>query len=379
MNDLVVLLQNREINTENLIFKDEISKKLKDEISNKTIELLKKLTNKSEDEIKEILNIITNDEINKLESSSVLLSKSLLDFEKIEDNKTNSISKEILNLNKEFEKINPNNYNFKENKFLSFLPFITKPINRYLNKFKSIKENIDNIILDLENAQKLLKEDNITLINDKKNYKKVAISLQRKSIIFQTLLECIEQNLSKLQGDEKEFYEKSIVLNLSKKLRSIYEILAVTRQGIFSTNILVNTNEELIENITNIKVVTKRAIEIGVSMAVCLENQKNVINAVNQTKNFTNELILQNSNAIKGQSATISQISGASTLDLEILKTSFENIKEAINIINSSKEENLKKLKNEIKAFEDLTANFEEKIQKQEKENELKEKFKIGD
>ncbi|MDU5325414.1 toxic anion resistance protein, partial [Campylobacter ureolyticus] len=163
------------------------------------------------------------------------------------------------------------------------------------------------------------------------------------------------------------------------KLRSIYEILAVTRQGIFSTNILVNTNEELIENITNIKVVTKRAIEIGVSMAVCLENQKNVINVVNQTKNFTNELILQNSNAIKDQSATISQISGASTLDLEVLKTSFENIKEAINIINLSKEENLKKLKNEIKAFEDLTANFEEKIQKQEKENELKEKFKIGD
>ncbi|MDU5326538.1 toxic anion resistance protein, partial [Campylobacter ureolyticus] len=206
MNDLVALLQNREINTENLIFKDEISKKLKDEISNKTVELLKKLTNKSEDEIKEILNIITNDEINKLESSSVLLSKSLLDFEKIEDNKTNSISREILNLNNEFEKINPNNYNFKENKFLSFLPFITKPINRYLNKFKSIKENIDNIILNLENAQKLLKEDNITLINDKKNYKKVAISLQRKSIMFQTLLECIEQNLSNLQGDEKEFY-----------------------------------------------------------------------------------------------------------------------------------------------------------------------------
>lgn len=378
MNDLVALLQNREINTENLIFKDEISKKLKDEISNKTVELLKKLTNKSEDEIKEILNIITNDEINKLESSSVLLSKSLLDFEKIEDNKTNSISREILNLNNEFEKINPNNYNFKENKFLSFLPFITKPINRYLNKFKSIKENIDNIILNLENAQKLLKEDNITLINDKKNYKKVAISLQRKSIMFQTLLECIEQNLSNLQGDEKEFYEKSIVLNLSKKLRSIYEILAVTRQGIFSTNILVNTNEELIENITNIKVVTKRAIEIGVSMAVCLENQKNVINVVNQTKNFTNEIILQNSNAIKDQSATISQISGASTLDLEVLKTSFENIKEAINIINLSKEENLKKLKSEIKAFEDLTANFEEKIQKQEKENELKEKFKIG-
>ncbi|MCZ6150298.1 toxic anion resistance protein [Campylobacter ureolyticus] len=378
MNDLVISLKNQKIDYENLVFEDKIDEKLEDEILDKTVELLKKLTNKSEDEIRDILNIITSDEIDKLESSSVLLSNSLLSLEKIENNKTNSISKEILRLNDEFEKINPNNYNFKENKFLSFLPFITKPINRYLSKFKSVKESISSIISNLENSQKLLKEDNLALINDKKQYSEIAISLQRKSIVFKTLMQYLEKNLSNLQSDKKEFYEKSIILNLNKKLRSIYEILAVTRQGIFSTNLLINTNEELIENITNVKVVTKRAIEIGVSMAVCLENQKNVINAVNETKKFANEIILQNSNKMKDQSLEISQISGSSTLDLEVLKTSFENIKEAINTMNLAKEQNLNKLRDEIKTFEELTKDFEEKIQKQEKENELKEKFKIG-
>lgn len=378
MNDLVISLKNQKIDYENLVFEDKIDEKLEDEILDKTVELLKNLTNKSEDEIRDILNIITSDEIDKLESSSVLLSNSLLSLEKIENNKTNSISKEILRLNDEFEKINPNNYNFKENKFLSFLPFITKPINRYLSKFKSVKESISSIISNLENSQKLLKEDNLALINDKKQYSEIAISLQRKSIVFKTLMQYLEKNLSNLQSDKKEFYEKSIILNLNKKLRSIYEILAVTRQGIFSTNLLINTNEELIENITNVKVVTKRAIEIGVSMAVCLENQKNVINAVNETKKFANEIILQNSNKMKDQSLEISQISGSSTLDLEVLKTSFENIKEAVNTMNLAKEQNLNKLRDEIKTFEELTKDFEEKIQKQEKENELKEKFKIG-
>ncbi|GKH60139.1 toxic anion resistance protein [Campylobacter ureolyticus] len=378
MNDLVISLKNQKIDYENLVFEDKIDEKLEDEILDKTVELLKNLTNKSEDEIRDILNIITSDEIDKLESSSVLLSNSLLSLEKIENNKTNSISKEILRLNDEFEKINPNNYNFKENKFLSFLPFITKPINRYLSKFKSVKESISSIISNLENSQKLLKEDNLALINDKKQYSEIAISLQRKSIVFKTLMQYLEKNLSNLQSDKKEFYEKSIILNLNKKLRSIYEILAVTRQGIFSTNLLINTNEELIENITNVKVVTKRAIEIGVSMAVCLENQKNVINAVNETKKFANEIILQNSNKMKDQSLEISQISGSSTLGLEVLKASFENIKEAINTMNLAKEQNLNKLRDEIKTFEELTKDFEEKIQKQEKENELKEKFKIG-
>lgn len=378
MNDLVISLKNQKIDYENLVFEDKIDEKLEDEILDKTVELLKKLTNKSEDEIRDILNIITSDEIDKLESSSVLLSNSLLSLEKIENNKTNSISKEILRLNDEFEKINPNNYNFKENKFLSFLPFITKPINRYLSKFKSVKESISSIISNLKNSQKLLKEDNLALINDKKQYSEIAISLQRKSIVFKTLMQYLEKNLSNLQSDKKEFYEKSIILNLNKKLRSIYEILAVTRQGIFSTNLLINTNEELIENITNVKVVTKRAIEIGVSMAVCLENQKNVINAVNETKKFANEIILQNSNKMKDQSLEISQISGSSTLGLEVLKASFENIKEAINTMNLAKEQNLNKLRDEIKTFEELTKDFEGKIQKQEKENELKEKFKIG-
>ena len=43
-------------------------------------------------------------------------------------------------------------------------------------------------------------------------------------------------------------YENNVLLNLNKKIRSIYEILAVTQQGFLSSDLIINTNWELIDS-----------------------------------------------------------------------------------------------------------------------------------
>ncbi|MDA3055161.1 MULTISPECIES: toxic anion resistance protein [unclassified Campylobacter] len=371
--DLIVnTIKNSEVNLANAVFKDEINQSDKEKINEKAMELLAFLSGKDSAQIREILESITIADTQKLENSSSLLSVKISQLQSIESDKSYSISKSLIKLNDELSAINPYKFNFTPSKILSFLPFVGKPINAYLKKFKTAKATIDETLSHLEEGQKLLREDNAVLDHEKEFYKQSAISLQKKAIVFEQLVRAIEQNLEKFLPEDKKFYENNLLLNLNKKIRSIYEILAVTRQGFLSSDQIANTNYELIDNISNVKIVTKRALEIGVAMAVSLENQKNVMQAVEKTKSLADEIILQNAKKMNEQSDEIFAMSSKGTLNLENLKEAFSQIDEALNKMDTLKEQSLKNLKTELENLKEITDKLDEKV----KANQKIEKFK---
>jgi len=367
---IVSEIKKSEVDLKNAVFKNEISPSDKEKINEKAIELLAYLAEKDAVQIREILENITFEDIKRLENSSALLSTKISALQNIESDKTHSISRSLVKLNNELANINP--HKFKPSKILSFLPFVGKPINAYLKKFKTAKTMIDETLSHLDEGSKLLKEDNVVLQNDKEFYKQSALSLQKKAIVFEQLVRAIEQNLSKFNPEERKFYENNLLLNLNKKARSIYEILAVTSQGFLSSDQIVNTNYELIDNISNIKIVTKRALEIGVAMAVSLENQKNVMEAIEKTKSLANEMILQNAQKMNSQTNEIFEMSSKGVLNLEILKEAFNQIDEAMNKMDNLKTQSLQNLKTELENLKEITNRLDEKV----KANQKLENFK---
>ena len=367
---IVSEIKKSEVDLKNAVFKNEISPSDKEKINEKAIELLAYLAEKDAVQIREILENITFEDIKRLENSSALLSTKISALQNIESDKTHSISRSLVKLNNELANINP--HKFKPSKILSFLPFVGKPINAYLKKFKTAKTTIDETLSHLDEGSKLLREDNVVLQNDKEFYKQSALSLQKKAIVFEQLVRAIEQNLSKFNPEERKFYENNLLLNLNKKARSIYEILAVTSQGFLSSDQIVNTNHELIDNISNIKIVTKRALEIGVAMAVSLENQKNVMEAIEKTKSLANEMILQNAQKMNSQTNEIFEMSSKGVLNLEILKEAFNQIDEAMNKMDNLKTQSLQNLKTELENLKEITNRLDEKV----KANQKLENFK---
>jgi len=311
------------------LFEDKLTSKEIEELKSKAQELLKLFENRDKIEIRGILEKITLDDIQSLENSSDLLGAKIYNLESIDDASSNEIAKSLTDLSTEIGNINPNRHNLSTKSILSMIPFIQTPITKYLKKFKSASSLIDEILASLNEGEKLLRNDNVVLQHDKNRYKITAIELQRKAIIMQIVIDAIDNNIQILDESEKKFYVDNLIFNLQKKIRSIYEILIVTQEGFLSNDFIINTNWELIDNISNVKVVTKRALEIGVSMLVALENQKNVIEAIEKTKEATNELLVGNAKRMNRQGTEIYEKASQSTLNIESLREAFENIDEA--------------------------------------------------
>ncbi|QOP45675.1 toxic anion resistance protein [Sulfurimonas paralvinellae] len=359
--------QNEITNTEEVtVFEDKLSSDELASIKEKAKEFLGFFEGKDKSEIRGILESVTLEDVESLENSSELLGSKISDMQSIDDTQSNDIAKTLVTLSNEISDINPNKHNLSAKSFFSMLPFIGTPINRYLTKFKSASELIDEILNSLDEGEKLLRDDNVVLQHDKERYKKAAINLQRKALVMQHVINAIEENIENLDEKEKEFYVNNLMLNLQKKIRSIYEILIVTQESFLSNDFIINTNWELIDNISNVKVVTKRALEIGVSMLVALENQKNVIEAVEKTKEATNELIVGNAKRMNEQGTEIYKKAGEATLNVASLKEAFAHIDEAMTKINTLKSEALKQAKEEVSVMRDISQKLENKIQEVE-------------
>lgn len=354
------------------VFEDNLSEDDIESIKAKAKEFLEFFEGKDKNEIRAILESVTLEEVESLENSSKLLTNKISNMQSIDDTQSNNVAKTLMTLSSEISKINPKKYNLSAKSLLSKLPFVGTPINNYLKKFKSASELIEEILDSLNESEKLLRNDNVVLQHDKQRYKKSAIDLQRKALVMQQVVNAIENNIEKLDGKEKEFYVNNLMLNLQKKIRSIYEILIVTQEGFLSNDFIINTNWELIDNISNVKAVTKRALEIGVSMLVALENQKNVIEAVEKTKKATSELILDNAKQMNEQGTQIYEKAGKATLNVESLKEAFSNIDEAMSKIDTLKAEALTKAKEEVLVLRDISNKLENKINEVQSAEEIK-------
>jgi len=364
-------------NTEVSVIDDELSDTDKKVIRDKAKEFLRALSGEDQTSLRTMLEGATADDIEELESSSELLSTRIDTIDSIDDTGSSDIAKSLLDMIEKVKEINPNYVDFEAGKWLSFIPFIGKPIDRYLSKFKSAKGVIGEIITNLERGEDLLRNDIAVLESDKKRYRRSAIKLQRKAMIMEQVAKAIEDNIANFTPDEKEFYENNLLLYIQKRIRSIYEILVVTQQGFLSSDIIINTNWELVDNVGNIKTVTKRALEIGVSMLVALANQKRVLDASNRTKDLANDLVLGNARRMNNQVVDVYKQSNTSTLTIETLKESFDNINQAMDKINTFKAESLSKIKGEVSQMKEVTTKLEEKMKEVERADKAKSVLKI--
>ena len=179
--------QDSEKSMQNLIFKDDFSKEDEEKISQKAAELLAFLSDKDSAQIREILESVTIEDAQSLEGSSSLLMGKFAKLDDIKDEQTQNLSRSIITLNEELEQINPHKFDFDKKGVLAFIPFVAKPINRYLKKFQSAKEVIKDTLSHIEDGEKILREDNALLQEEKQYYKQKAVSLQRKAVVFEKI------------------------------------------------------------------------------------------------------------------------------------------------------------------------------------------------
>jgi len=139
---------------------------------------------------------------------------------------------------------------------------------------------------------------------------------------------------------------------------------------VMAIEILVRNNKELIKGVDRGINVTVNALNVAVTVALALANQKIVIDKIDAVNKVTNRLIAQTAAQLRAQGTEIHKQAASSQLDIATLKKAFEDINAALDDISVFRQTALPQMAENILEMDRLTKTAEEAVRKLEQGNE---------
>ena len=287
------------------------------------------------------------------------------------------VANALVDLNMKVEELDPGNFDFEPGwvaRTIGLIPGVGKPLKRYFIKFESAQTVLDAILRAMEQGSETLRRDNLTLVEDQKNMRKITFKLgkaiQLGILLDQKLSYALEREIS-AEDPKRQFVEDELLFPIRQRIMDLQQQLVVNQQGVLSIEIITRNNKELMRGVRRAINVTVNALNVAVIVAMALANQKIVLDKIDAVNKTTNKLIGDTARMLKTQGAAIHKKAASSQLDINALKQAFSDIKAAMNDISKFRKEALPRMAKNILEMDKLTAEAEEVIQKMEKGNQV--------
>ena len=164
----------------------------------------------------------------------------------------------------------------------------------------------------------------------------------------------------------QKFVQEEILFPLRQRIMDLQQQQAVNQQGVLSTAIVIQNNQELVRGVNRSIDVTVSALSVAVTVALGLANQKIVLDKVTALNTTTSNLIAGTAATLKTQGAAIQTQAAGAMLDMDALKGAFADINQAMDEISRFRQEALPRMAQTIVEFDQLTAEGEASIQRLE-------------
>ncbi len=282
------------------------------------------------------------------------------------------VANALVNLKLKVEELDPGQFDLEAGWFsrtLGFLPGIGSPLKRFFTRFESAQTVIDAIMRALEEGKKVLQRDNVTLAQDQKAMRELTHRLQ-KTIELGMLIDrkfsyALEREVD-AEDPRRRFIEDEILYPLRQRIQDLQQQLAVNQQGVLAIEIIVRNNKELVKGVDRGINVTVNALNVAVTVALALANQKIVLDKIDAVNKTTNRLIAQTASQLRTQGADIHKQASSTQLDMETLKKAFVDINAALDDISTFRKKALPQMANTILEMDALTKATEAAIQRME-------------
>ncbi len=282
------------------------------------------------------------------------------------------VANALVNLKLKVEELDPGHFDFEAGwvtRTLGFIPGIGSPLKRFFTRFESAQTVIDAIMRALEEGKKVLQRDNVTLGQDQKVMRELTHRLQKTielgMLIDQKFAYALERDVA-AEDPRRRFIEDEILFPLRQRLQDLQQQLAVNQQGVLAIEIIIRNNKELIKGVDRGVNVTVNALNVAVTVALALANQKIVLDKIDAVNQTTNRLIAQTASQLRTQGAQIHKQASNTQLDMETLKKAFMDINAALDDISDFRKKALPQMANTILEMDTLTKATEAAIQKME-------------
>ncbi len=245
------------------------------------------------------------------------------------------------------------------------------PVRSYFNRYKSADTAIAEIVQSLEKGARVLKDDNTTLELEQAAMRDLTKQLNQKLILGQELDDYLTEQIEKQKasnGDEEKikFVEEEILFPLRQRMMDFNQMLAVNQNGIIAMEVIRKNNYELIRSVNRAQTVTIAALNVAVTVAGALYNQKIVLEKVKALNQTTNNMIAATSRMLNTQGTEIQKQAMDSNIEAETLKEAFRETLGALDSISQYKQKALPQLKETIDQFKVMTQEGEAVIRHME-------------
>ncbi len=278
------------------------------------------------------------------------------------------VAKSLGDLRVEVEKLDPVSLDLDAGWFtraVGKIPGIGSPLKRYFMRYESSQTVVDSIIKSLEQGREQLKRDNVTLGEDQRAMRELTVSLTEQVAMGQALDGAIEHQLTREISPEdtrRQFIEEEVLFTLRQRVMDLQQQLAVNQQGVLATEIIIRNNRELVRGVDRALDVTVSALQVAVTVALALAHQKIVLDKVEAVNATTSELIAGTAERLKTQGTEIHQQAAGTMLDMDSLRSAFDDINIALDEISRYRRDALPQMAATIIEMDRLTEAGEESM-----------------
>ncbi len=254
---------------------------------------------------------------------------------------------------------------------LACIPGVGKPLQRYFHKYEKAQDALDGIIRDLETGADMLRRDNLTLADDQQALRDILVQLQRQV----DLGRMIDRRLAKqaaapgLEATRRAFVQEELLFPLRQRIVDLQQQVAVSQQGVLALEVVIRNNRELVRGVDRAINVTVSALNVAVTVALGLANQRLVLDRVAALNEATSSMIAGTAQALRTQGVEIQTRAASATLDMDRLEKAFADVIGAIDDLSNYRQDALPKLDAQIDRLATLAKQGEQAIRQLDEGN----------
>lgn len=280
------------------------------------------------------------------------------------------VASSLIDLKLQVEELDPARFDLGSgglSRMLGYLPGIGTPLKRYFSRYENASTTIDAIIKSLKAGQEQLKRDNLTLTDDQKAMRALTLKLERGVQLGQLIDSQLQNKLdTELLADDPrhKFISEELLFPLRQRIQDLQQQLLVNQQGFLTMEVIIRNNKELIRGVNRALNVTVSALQVAVTLALALANQKIVLDKIQAISATTDSLIAGTASRLKTQGVEIHKQASGTQLNIEVLKSAFNDVRSALDDISRYRQEALPKMAQNIGEMDQLAKESEQAIRR---------------
>lgn len=293
------------------------------------------------------------------------------------------VAKALIELRGKMQDLDPQRHDLSTGgvaRALSFIPGVGNRMQRYFHKFENTQEALDAIIRDLESGSDMLRRDNLTLADDQEVLRGLIVQLHRQIELGQLIDARLVSAAMKLsiENAQRGFIEEELLFPLRQRILDLQQQLAVSQQGVLALEVVIRNNRELVRGVDRAINVTVSALNVAVTTALALANQRLVLDRIESLNTTTSDLIAGTAKALRTQGVEIQTRASSTVLDMEKLESAFTDVIGAIDEVSRYRREALPRLDEQIDRLQELATRGDAAIARLDEGNTAQASQRLG-